>query len=86
MQITLVHQVTADLLAVAVSKKHIVRQHHGSPGLSIGLQAAVDVLEEVELFVAGGESEIISGGTLAALLGAEGGLVSTKSKSWRALP
>ena len=71
-QITLVHQVTADLLAVAVGKEHIVRQHHGSPGLVIGFQAAVDVLEKVELLVAGGESEIISGGTLAALLGAEG--------------
>ena len=29
------------------------------------------MLEKVELLVAGGESEIISGGTLAALLGAE---------------
>ena len=71
MQITLVHQVAADFLAVSVSKQHIVRQHHSSPCLAVGLQAAVDVLEKVQLLVAGGESEVIPGGTLAALLGAE---------------
>ena len=71
MQITLVHQVAADFLAVSVSKQHIVRQYHSGPGLAIGLQTAVDVLEKVQLLVAGGESEVISGGTLAALLGTE---------------
>lgn len=71
MQITLVHQVTADFLAVAISKKHIVRQHHGGSGFAVGFQAAVDVLEEVQLFVAGGESEVIPRGALAALFGAE---------------
>ena len=86
MQIALVHQVTANLLAVAVGKEHIVRQHHGGTSLVVGFQAAVDVLEEVQLLVAGGEGEVVPGGALAALLGAEGGLVSTKSKSWSALP
>lgn len=71
-QITLVHQVAADFLPVAVGKKHIVRQHHCGPGLTVGLQTALDVLEEVQLLVAGGESEVIPGGTLAALLGTEG--------------
>ena len=72
MQITLVHQVAADLLTIAVCKQHIVRQHHSDPGLSIGLQAAVDMLEEVQLFVAGGKNEIISGSTFATFLGTEG--------------
>ena len=71
-QITLIHQVATDLLAVAVGKKHIVQQYYGGPSLIVGFQAAVDVLEEVQLLVAGGESEVIPGGTLAALLGAEG--------------
>ena len=72
MQITLIHQVATDLLTVAIGKEHIIRQYHGGPSLAIGFQAAVDVLEKVQLLVAGGESEVISGGTLAALLGAEG--------------
>lgn len=38
MQITLVHQVAADLLAVSVSKQHIVGQHYGSPGLAVGFR------------------------------------------------
>ena len=69
MQITLVHQVAADFLAVAVSKEHIVRHHHRR--FSGGFQKGVDVLKEVQLLVAGGEGEVISGGALAALLGAE---------------
>ena len=85
-QITLVHQVTADLLAVAVGKEHIVRQHHGSPGLVIGFQAAVDVLEKVELLVAGGKVKSSRVARSPPFLVPKGGLVSTKSKSWRALP
>ena len=72
MQITLVHQVAADFLAVSVSKQHIVRQYHSGPGLAIGLQTAVDVLEKVQLLVAGGESKVVPAGDLAALLSTEG--------------
>ena len=70
-QITLVHQVAADLLTVTIGKEHIIRQHHSSPCLTICLQAAVNVLEEVQLLVTGREGEVIPGGALAALLGAE---------------
>ena len=36
------------------------------------IQATVDVLQEVELLVASRESEVITGSTLATLLGAKG--------------
>ena len=69
-QVALVHQVAADLLADIAFEQHVVGQHHG--GATTGLQAAIDVLQEAELLVAGGIGEIIAGGQAAAFLGAEG--------------
>ena len=75
MQITLVHQVTADLLPIAVGKEHVIGQHHSGPAVALGIRSqAVNVLEKVQLLVAGGEGEVIPCGTLAALLGAKGGI------------
>ena len=34
-QVALVHEVGADLLAVAVGKEHVVRQHHRGPGFAV---------------------------------------------------
>ena len=36
------------------------------------IQATVDVLQEVQLFVAGGESKVVTGSTFSSFLGAEG--------------
>ena len=55
MQIAFIHQVAANFFSITIGKEHIVRQHYSGPGFAVGLQAAVDMLEEVQLFVAGGE-------------------------------
>ena len=70
MQVALVHQVGADLAPDVALEQDVVRQDHG--GAPAGLEAPVDVLQEAELLVAGGEGEIGAGGQAAALLGAEG--------------
>ena len=69
-QVALVHEVAADVLADAGLKQNIVRQHHG--GAASGQEVTVDVLEEAELFIAGGIGEIRAGGQAAAFFGAEG--------------
>ena len=51
----------------------IIRQDNRGAGLAVRSQAAVNVLQKVQLLVAGGEGEVIAGGPLAALLGAKGG-------------
>jgi hypothetical protein len=69
-QVALVHQVAADVGADVAFEQHVVGQHHG--GTAAGFQAAVDVLQEGELLVAGGVGEVVPAGQAAALLGAEG--------------
>ena len=71
MQVALVHEVHAYALAVAVSKQHVIWQHHGGTRFAVCLQASVDVLQEVQLLVAGRKREIVSGCALAALFRAE---------------
>ena len=44
MQITLVHQVNADFLTLAVGKEDVIRQDHSGAGLSVPVQTAVNVL------------------------------------------
>ena len=72
MQIAFVHQVGANPRAVAVDEQHVIRQHHGGACLTVRFQAAVDVLQKIQLLVGGGKGEIVAGGALAAFLGAEG--------------
>lgn len=69
-EIALVHQVQPDLFSVPVGKERVVRQDHSSPAAPF--QGAVDVLEKVQLFVAGGEGQVVPGGPLPAFLGAKG--------------
>ena len=71
MEVAFVHEVGADFLPVAVGEQDVVREDDRRAGASAGVQAPVDVLEEVELLVAGGEGEVVAGGALAALLRAE---------------
>ncbi len=68
-QVALVHQVAADVAADVALEQHVVGQHHG--GAATGLEATVDVLQEGELFVAGGVGKVIAAGQAAAFLGAE---------------
>jgi hypothetical protein len=70
-QIALVHQVGADLFAHVAFEQHIVGQHHRRP--AAGAQGPIDGLQEAELLVAGGKSEIGAAGQTAALFGAKGG-------------
>ena len=69
MEAALVHQVHPDLFSVAVGKEHVVRQYHRGPAAPF--QRTVDVLEKVQLFVAGGEGQVLPGGPLPAFLGAK---------------
>jgi len=71
-QAAFVHEVAADGGAVALGKEHVIREHDGGAGVAVRAQAAVDVLEEVELFVAGLVGEVVAGGALAALFRAKG--------------
>ena len=72
MQITFLHQVTADALTVTIGKKDIVRQDTRSPSLTRLIHAAVNVLQEIQLLIAGGECEVIAGSPCTALLGSIG--------------
>ena len=72
MQIALIHQVDTNPFAVTVGKKHIVRQHYGSTRLAVSLQAAVDMLQEVQLLVARGIGKVVARCTLAAFFRTEG--------------
>ncbi len=72
----------ADLLADVALEQHVVGQHHG--GAAAGLQAAVDVLQEAELLVAGGEGEVVARGQPAAFLGAEGRVGEDQRRPWAA--
>src|SRR5262245_59692214 len=70
MQVALVHQVGPDLPAGIALEQHIVGLHHG--GAATGFEAAVDVLQEAELLIAGGKGEIGARGEPSTLFGAEG--------------
>ena len=69
MQVAVLHQNLEDLAGFAFEKA-IVRQDHGSA--AAGFQRAEDVLNEVELFVAGLDGEVVAFGHLVGALGAEG--------------
>ena len=71
-EVAFFHEVAADGLAVAVSEEHVVRQDDGGARLAVRLEAAVDVLEEVQLLVARHVGEVVAGGALAAFFRAEG--------------
>ena len=46
MQITLLHQVTADTLAIAIGEQNIVRQNDRRTRLPCLIQTAIDVLQK----------------------------------------
>src|SRR5690606_6832200 len=73
-QIALVHQVDTNFAPVAVLEKNVIQHDDGRPGLAVGFKSPVDVLQEIELFVGGGEGEVVPGGPFPALFGAEGGI------------
>ena len=58
MQAALVHQVGTHLDADAVLEQDVIGHDEGRPAAR--LQAAVDVLQETELLVAGGEGEVVA--------------------------
>ena len=72
MKIAFIHQITTDFLSVTISKKHVIRQNYRRSGLTVCFQTAVNVLEEIQLLVAGQEGQIITAGPLTAPLGAKG--------------
>ena len=71
MQVALLHQVAADTLTITVSEQDIVRQNNRRTSLARLIQTAVDVLQEIQLLIAGGKSKVITGSTFSAFLGAE---------------
>ena len=70
-QVALLHEVAADGLTVAVGEQDVVGQDDGGARFAVCLEAAVDVLKEVELLVARRVGEVVARRTLAALLRAE---------------
>jgi hypothetical protein len=68
-EVALLHEVLSDVFADAGLEEDIVRQDDG--GASACGEAPVDVLDEAELLVAGGEGKIVAGGQTAAFFGAE---------------
>lgn len=70
-EVAFLHEVAADGGAVALGEEHIVRQDDGGAGLSVRFEAAVDVLEEIQLLVARLIREVIARRALAALLRAD---------------
>ena len=56
-------------LARLIREQAVVGQHHGRP--SAGLQGRQDVLDEVQLLVAGRDGEVVAVGGLVRALGAE---------------
>ena len=77
MQIEFFHQVAADVTALTGLKQHVVGQRHCRP--STGFQAAVNVLQECQLLVAGGIGEDGAVGKPPPFLVSKGGLVRIKS-------
>ncbi len=71
MKIALVHQVNTNLLSFTIRKENVIRQHHSGAGFPIRFQTTVNMLQKIQLLVAGGVGEIVTGGTFAALLGSE---------------
>ena len=68
-QVAVLHQNLEDLAGLALEQA-VVRQHHR--GASAGLEHRQDVLDEVELLVAGLDGEVVAVGRLVRALGAEG--------------
>ena len=85
MQVALVHEVDPDLFPVTVRKEDIVRKDDRRPGLTVCLEASIDVLQEVQLLITGGESEVIAGRPLTALLGSEWRICQDDVKIFHAL-
>jgi hypothetical protein len=63
MQVAFVHQVATDVGAYACFEQDVIGQHHS--GAASRLQTAVDVLQEGQLFIAGGMREIAGRATAA---------------------
>ena len=84
-EVAFLHEVAADGLAVAVGEEDVVRQDDGGARLAVRLEAAVDVLEEVELLVARRVGEVVARGALAALFRAEGGICEDDVVAFQAL-
>ena len=66
MKVTLVHEVSTDLLAVTFGKEHVVGQHDRSTGFGVSPEGTIDGLEKIELFVRAGIGQIVAGRTFAA--------------------
>ena len=71
MQVTEVHQLPANTGAVTACKQYVIRHDDSAAGFSVCFQTSVNHLQEVQLLVGCLEGNIVSGGTLAALLGAK---------------
>jgi hypothetical protein len=65
MDVAIVQEAFANCFAGAALEQHIVGQNDG--GAAVDPEQAADVLEEVELFVAGGGPEVIAQNLLAFL-------------------
>ena len=54
MSLPFIHEISASFGVVAVGNKHVVRQHHSSPGLTVIFQCTVNHLQEIKLLVGAG--------------------------------
>lgn len=59
MEVAFIHQVNADAFTVPVGKEDIIGQHNSGTGIAIRFKAAVNMLQGVELLVAGGKCEVM---------------------------
>lgn len=66
MEVAFVHEVDANPLAVAVSKKDVIRQDDNRS--AAGLETAIKVLDKVQLLVARRKGEVVACSTFAAFL------------------
>ena len=71
-KVTLLHEIIADIATGIVFKEDVIGEDDS--GASVGLEVAVDMLEEGKLFVCGGVGEIAACGHPAAFFGAKGGI------------
>ena len=79
MQVAFIHEIGANFRTIAIGKEHVIRQNYRRPRLAILFETLIDVLEEIELFVAGDDIQIIAGRAFAAFFRAKGRIKSTTS-------
>ena len=83
MQVAFIHEVDANTLAVAISKKDIIGQDDSRS--AAGLETAIKMLKEVPLFIARRKGKVVAGSPFAAFLRTEWRVAQDEVKIFHAL-